>query len=89
MEEQQLRQHYAGIAMNGILSSPSWSAGLMDIEKKGDTVDKHAKDIVDILVGMAWSIADGMIVEGRERGFVGVPPGHEVTGDPEPITESP
>ena len=74
MDEQQLRQHYAGIAMNGILSSPRWSSVLMDTEERSeDTVDQRAKGIVDLLVGIAWGIANGMIIEGRERGFVGVP----------------
>ena len=32
MDEQQLRQHFAGQALTGILSSPRWSSTLLDMK---------------------------------------------------------
>ena len=70
MNEEQLRQHFAGQALAGILSSPRWSSDLLDMKSGDGDVDHDAKDIVGTLAGMAWSIAEAMIVEGRERGHI-------------------
>ena len=71
MNEQQLRQHYAGQALAGILSSPRWSSTLLDMSGSDGNVERHAKQITGTLAGMAWNIAEAMIVEGRERGHIG------------------
>ena len=75
MEDNQLRQHYAGIAMNGILSSPRWSSILLDMQEGEGPVDERAKNVIEVLTNLAWNLANSMVIEGRERGFVGASPG--------------
>ena len=70
MNEEQLRQHFAGQALAGILSSPRWSSALLDMKSGGGNVDRDAKEVMNTLAGMAWNIAEAMIVEGRERGHI-------------------
>ena len=62
MNEQQLRQHYAGQALAGILSSPRWSSTLLDMTAKDGNVDHNAKQVMGTLAGIAWNIAEAMIV---------------------------
>lgn len=71
MEENQLYQHYAGVALNGILSSPRWSGALMDMAT-GSSMDKRlvAREVPDFLSAISWNIAEAMVREGKERGFV-------------------
>ena len=71
MNEEQLRQHFAGQALVGILSSPKWSSTLLDMRSGDSNAEHDAKEITGTLAGMAWSIAEAMIVEGRERGHIG------------------
>ncbi|MDE2779617.1 MAG: hypothetical protein OXI91_08085 [Chloroflexota bacterium] len=70
MNEEQLRQHFAGQALAGILSSPRWSSALLDMKSEGGNVDRDAKEVMSTLAGMAWNIAEAMMVEGRERGHI-------------------
>lgn len=71
MNEEQLRQHFAGQALTGILSSPRWSSTLLDIKSGDGNVDRNAKDVMETLAGIAWNIAEAMMVEGHERGHIG------------------
>ena len=82
MEEQQLLQQYAGQAMNGMLASPRWSAMLID--PLSDRVKSNdsgaARELLDTLTKIAWNIAEAMVMEGSERGYVGTPQ------DPNPVS---
>lgn len=76
MDEQQLRQHFAGQALTGILSSPRWSSTLLDMkadDPRTNENEANAKYVMGVLASMAWNIAEAMIVEGRERGVIDTP----------------
>ena len=76
MDEQQLRQHFAGQALTGILSSPRWSSTLLDMkddEPRANENEASAKYVMGVLASIAWNIAEAMIVEGRERGVIDTP----------------
>ena len=73
MNEEQLRQYFAGHALTGVLASPRWSSTLLDMTPTTET--DHAQEVMDLLAKIAWNIADAMVVEGRERGHVGTSEG--------------
>ena len=75
MYEDQLRQQFAGQALNGMLASPRWSSMLIDglSDRVKSNESEVAREFMDTLVKIAWNIADAMVVEGRERGHVETP----------------
>ena len=78
MDEQGLRQQYAGQALNGMLASPKWSAMLTGrfADRMESDEGSAAREFIDTLVKIAWNNADAMVVEGRERGHVDTQIGH-------------
>ena len=69
-EEHQLRQQYAGQAMNGMMASSIWSKMLTEIAHGKSEEQGHPSEIFDIVAKISWITADRMIIEGRERGFI-------------------